>query len=101
MRVLLEPAGSGSPAAAALAAAGRATQAGQPTSLVSVHESAEGPLRTYDAAPPLPSVLSHAAAQSLGEGASPAMAWEEGGRRPRASFQFLARPPPALFFLSG
>src|SRR5450631_2215690 len=31
MRVLLEPAGPGSPAAAALAAAGQATQSGQPT----------------------------------------------------------------------
>src|SRR5216683_2193762 len=55
MRILLEPAGPGSPAAAALAAAGRATQAGQSTSLVSVHESVEVPLGTYDAAPPLPS----------------------------------------------
>src|ERR1700736_1764810 len=70
MRVLLEPAGPGSPAAAALAAAGRATQAGQPTSLVSVHESADVPLGTYDAAPPLSSVLIRAAAQSLELGAS-------------------------------
>src|SRR6202140_4080415 len=36
MRVLLEPAGPGSPAAAALAGAGRATQAGRSTSLVVV-----------------------------------------------------------------
>jgi len=49
MRVLLEPAGPGSPAAAALAAAGRATRAGRPSSLVSVHESADFPLGTYDA----------------------------------------------------
>jgi xanthine dehydrogenase accessory factor len=101
MRVLLEPAGPGSPAAAALAAAGRATQAGQPTSLVSVHESAEVPLGTYDAAPPLPSVLSHAAAQSLGEGASRAMDWEEGGRRTRAFVQFLAPPPHVLICGAG
>src|ERR1700732_3369509 len=39
MRVLLEPAGTGSPAAAALAAAADATRAGRPASLVSVHES--------------------------------------------------------------
>src|ERR1700675_2936679 len=64
MRVLLEPAGPGSPAAAALAAAGRATHAGQSTSLVSVHESADLPLGTYAAAPPLPSALHHAAAHS-------------------------------------
>src|SRR6202035_2492796 len=62
MRVLLEPAGTGRPAAAALAAAGRATHAGQSTSLVSVHESADFPLGTYAAAPPLPSALRHAAA---------------------------------------
>jgi xanthine dehydrogenase accessory factor len=101
MRVLLEPAGPGSPAAAALAAAGRVTQAGQPTSLVSVHESAEIPLGTYAAAPPLPSVLSHAAAQSLGEGASRAMDWEEGGRRTRAFVQFLAPPPHVLICGAG
>src|ERR1700688_3014999 len=59
MRVLLEPAGPGSPAAAALAAAGRATQAGQSISLVTVHESADLPLRTYDAGPPLASSLSN------------------------------------------
>src|ERR1700692_4193296 len=68
MRVLLEPAGPGSPAAAALAAAGRATQAGQSTSLVSMHESADLPLGTYDAAPPLPSALRHAAAQAQSQG---------------------------------
>jgi xanthine/CO dehydrogenase XdhC/CoxF family maturation factor len=101
MRVLLEPAGPGSPAAAALAAAGRATQAGQPASLVSVHESAEVPLGTYDAAPPLPSVLSHAVAQSLGEGVSRAMDWEEGGRRTRAFVQFLAPPPHVLICGAG
>src|SRR5271170_6352052 len=54
MRVLLEPADAGSRAAAALAAAGHATQSGQPTSLVSIHESAEVPLGTYVAAAPLP-----------------------------------------------
>src|SRR3984893_11310820 len=79
MRVLLEPAGPGSPAAAALAAAGRATHAGPSTSLVSVHESADLPLGTYAAAPPLPSALRHAAAQSLSHGESRAMDGEEGG----------------------
>jgi xanthine dehydrogenase accessory factor len=101
MRVLLEPAGPGSPAAAALAAAGRATQAGQSTSLVSVHESADLPLGTYDAAPPLPSALRHAAAQSLSEGASRAVDWEQGGRRTRAFVQFLAPPPHVLICGAG
>jgi xanthine/CO dehydrogenase XdhC/CoxF family maturation factor len=101
MRVLLEPAGLGSSAAAALATAGRATQAGQPASLVSVHESADVPLGTYDAAQPLPSVLTHAAAQSLGEAASRAMDWKEGGRRTRAFVQFLAPPPHVLICGAG
>src|SRR6202034_1015631 len=65
MRVLLEPAGPGSPAAAALAAAGKPTRAGRPASLVMVHESAQLPIGTYDAAPPLPPALIRAAAQSL------------------------------------
>jgi xanthine dehydrogenase accessory factor len=101
MRVLLEPAGPGSPAAAALAAAGRATQAGQSTSLVSVHESADLPLGTYDAAPPLPSALINAAAQSLGQGSSRAIDWEEGGRRTRGFVQFLAPPPHVLICGAG
>src|SRR6202790_3826852 len=83
MRVLLEPAGPGSPAAAALAEAGRATRGGQSASLVSVHQSADLPLGTYNAAPPLPSGLIHAAAQSLRHRASSAMDGEQGGRSKR------------------
>jgi xanthine dehydrogenase accessory factor len=101
MRVLLEPAGPGSPAAAALAAAGRATQAGQARSLVAVHESADLPLGTYDAAPPLPSALTQAAAQSQNDGASRSMDWEAGGRRTRAFVQFLAPPPHLLICGAG
>lgn len=101
MRVLLEPAGSGSPAAAALAAAGSATQSGQATSLVSVHESADFPLGTYAAAPPLPSVLIQAAAQSLADGASGSIDREDGGRRTRAFVQFLAPPPHVLICGAG
>jgi xanthine dehydrogenase accessory factor len=101
MRVLLEPAGPGSPAAAALAAAGRATQAGRSTSLVSVHESTDLPLGTYDAAPPLPSALSRAAVQALSQGASRTMDWEEVGRRTRAFVQFLAPPPHLLICGAG
>jgi xanthine dehydrogenase accessory factor len=101
MRVLLEPAGPGSPAAAALAAAGRATQAGHPTALVAVHESADLPLGTYGAAPPLPSVLIQAAAQSLNDGASHGMDWKDGGRRTQAYVQFLAPPPHLLICGAG
>jgi len=101
MRVLLEPAGPGTPAAAALAAAGRATQSGQPTSLVSVHESGSLPLGTYDAAPPLPPQLMQAAAQSLAEGASRSVEWSDGGRSARAFVQFLAPPPHVLICGAG
>jgi xanthine dehydrogenase accessory factor len=101
MRVLLEPAGPGSPAAAALAAAGQATRSGQPASLVVVHESAAFPIGTYDAAPPLPPALIHAAAKSLDDRASRAMEWEDGGRRTRALVQFLAPPPHVLICGAG
>jgi xanthine dehydrogenase accessory factor len=101
MRVLLEPAGFGSPAAAALAAAGRATGAGHPTSLVCVHESAEVPLGTYQAAPSLPSVLIQGAARSVADGASRGIDWEEGGARSRAFVQFLAPPPHLLICGAG
>jgi xanthine dehydrogenase accessory factor len=67
MRVLLERAGAGSPAAAALEAAGRSTGAGYPTALVSLHESADLPPGTYDAAPPLPTALIQAAVAWIGK----------------------------------
>jgi xanthine dehydrogenase accessory factor len=101
MRVLLEPAGPGSPAAAALRAAGHATRAGQPASLVALHDSGDIPLGTYAAAPPLPGALIHAAAQSLQESASRAMDWEDGARRSRAFVQFLAPPPHLLICGAG
>ncbi|HME41058.1 MAG TPA: XdhC family protein [Steroidobacteraceae bacterium] len=101
MRVLLEPAGPGSPAAAALAAAGRATQAGHAASLICVHESADLPLGTYDAAPPLPATLIHAARQSLAACASRALDSNDGGQRTRALVQFLAPPPHVLICGAG
>jgi xanthine/CO dehydrogenase XdhC/CoxF family maturation factor len=101
MRVLLEPAGDGSSAAAALAAAWRLTQAGQPASLVTVHESAVFPLGTYNAAPPLPQALVHAAAQSQNDAASRAVDFETDGHRTRAFVQFLAPPPHLLICGAG
>jgi xanthine dehydrogenase accessory factor len=47
MRVLLEPAGSGTAAEAALAAAGRLTHAGESASLIMVHNPAQMRLGTY------------------------------------------------------
>jgi xanthine dehydrogenase accessory factor len=101
MRVLLEPAGPGSSAAAALAAAGAATQAGQPRSLVAVHESMDVPLGTYDAAPPLPSALTEAAARSLEDRTSRGVEWNDGAHRTRAFVQFLAPPPHLLICGAG
>ena len=101
MRVLLEPADADSPAAAALAAAGHATQAGRPASLISIHESGDLPLGTYDAAPPLPPAVIQAAAQSLSDGASHGMDWDDGGGRMRALVQFLAPPPHLLICGAG
>jgi xanthine/CO dehydrogenase XdhC/CoxF family maturation factor len=101
MRVLLESAGPGSPAAAALAAAGVATRAGQPASLVAIHESADIALGTYDVAPPLPAALLDAAAQTLADRVSRAMDWQQSGRRSRALVQFLAPPPHVLICGAG
>jgi xanthine dehydrogenase accessory factor len=101
MRVLLEPAGPGTPASAALAAAGHAVREGRPTSLVSIHESAHLTLGTYDAGPPLPSALIHAAARSEAAGMSRSMDWQDGGERTRAFVHFLAPSPHVLICGAG
>jgi xanthine dehydrogenase accessory factor len=100
MRVLLEPAGFGSPAAAALAAAGRATLAGEPISLVLLHESQKLPLGTYLAQPPLPSTLIAAGNQSRIDRSSQGVDFAAGAARTRAFIQFLA-PPPNLLICGG
>ena len=103
MRVLLEPAGPGTPAAAALVNAGRATRAGRSTSLIVVHESADLVLGTHDAAePPGPSpALLGAAERAVADAASRAVDTEIGGRRTRAFVQFLAPPPHLLICGAG
>jgi xanthine/CO dehydrogenase XdhC/CoxF family maturation factor len=96
MRVLLEPADCGSLAAAGLAAAGDATRAGRPTSLVVVHESRDLKLGTYRAALPLSPMLVAAAEQALVNCASRHFEAESAGPRTRAFIQFLAPPPNLL-----
>jgi xanthine dehydrogenase accessory factor len=96
MRVMLEPAGHGTPAAAALAEAGRTTRAGLATSLVTVHESADLPLGTYGAAVPLPASLISAAQQALADGASRAFDINAHAGRTRSFIQFLAPAPHLL-----
>lgn len=101
MRVLLEAAGPGSPAAAALASAGQALRKGRPTSLVSVHDCADIAPGTYEAAPPLPPVLIQGAGQSLAAAQSRAMDFDAGGHRTRAFIHFLAPPPHLLICGAG
>jgi xanthine dehydrogenase accessory factor len=101
MRVLLERADPGTRASAALAAAGRATQSARPTSLVAIHESAEMPLGTYFAAPPLPPHIVDAAIEAESAGASRNMDWQDGGSRQRAFVQFLAPTPHVLICGAG
>jgi xanthine dehydrogenase accessory factor len=96
MRVLLEPVGNGSAAAEALAAAGRVTSVGLPTSLVTVHESPDLLLGTYNPASPLSPALIAAAERCLHTGASSEVKFDSRGRLTRAFVQFLAPPPHLL-----
>ena len=110
MRVLLEPAGPGSPAATALANAGLATRAGRSTSLIVVHESPDLVLGTHDAASPFlvtappqtlsPALLS-AAQRALADAESRTIDAEIAGRRTRAFVQYLAPPPHILICGAG
>ena len=101
MRVLLEPAGPGSLAAAALAHAAHETGMSRAASLVSVHESTHLTLGTY-AAGELPSAeLEAAAARALEERRNQAIHGDSGARRTRAFVQFLAPPPHLLICGAG
>ena len=101
MRVLLEAAGAGSPAAIALANAGRETGAGRSTSLIAVHESADLALGTYGNTAPLPCELTASVERALEDSVSREIDFESGGRRTRAFVQFLAPPPHVLICGAG
>lgn len=101
MRVLLEPAGAGSRAAAALGEAGRAGIAGRPTSLVAVHESADLALGTYAEDAALPAHWGRPAERAFEERRSRVIDIETDGRRNRAFVQFLAPPPRLLICGAG
>src|SRR6266404_5543229 len=110
MRVLLEPAGPGSPAATALVNAGLATRAGRSTSVIVVHESPDLVLGTHDAASPFlvtapPQTLSPAllcaAQRALADAESRTIDAEIAGRRTRAFVQYLAPPPHILICGAG
>jgi xanthine/CO dehydrogenase XdhC/CoxF family maturation factor len=106
MRILLESAGGGL-AARSLANAARLTRAGGPTSLVVVHESAELPLGTYDAAAlaaargPTPQLLAAAAAAAVEEAETRALNVAGATGSCRALVQFLAPPPHVLICGAG
>jgi xanthine dehydrogenase accessory factor len=101
MRVLLEPAGPGSLAATSLAAAWRVVRAGLPTSLVTIHESADCTLGTYSASPLLSEAMAATAKLSIRTAASRELDFEAQGRRERAFVQFLAPPPHLLICGAG
>jgi xanthine/CO dehydrogenase XdhC/CoxF family maturation factor len=101
MRILLEPAGPGSRAAAALTQAGRATRAGRATTLVVIHDSADFALGTHEPAALTSPTLVIAAERSLAEAESRAAEDAADGRRTRAFVQFLAPPPHILLCGAG
>jgi xanthine dehydrogenase accessory factor len=100
MRILLEPAGTGSRAAASLAEAGSATRAGRTRALIMVHESTEYALGTYAVADLSPA-LARAAERTLAAPVSRDIDVQAGGRRTRAFVQFLAPPPHVLICGAG
>jgi len=100
MRVLLEPAGPGTAAAAALAAAGTATAAGMSASLVAIHESTRYALGSYSQ-PHASDALAAAVQGVLARAASGEILVEDGGLRTRAFVQYLAPPPFLLICGAG
>jgi xanthine/CO dehydrogenase XdhC/CoxF family maturation factor len=101
MRVLLEPAGPGSRATAALTHAGHRTGQALASSLMAVHESPDLPLGTYDGTAQLLPELTTAARRALEEKRSSAVQTGLEGRRTRAFVQFLAPPPHLLICGAG
>jgi xanthine/CO dehydrogenase XdhC/CoxF family maturation factor len=104
MRVLLEPANSTDPAAAALAAAARITSAGESTCLVCVHESHDMALGTYSpehGVSSMPGELGAAARAALAARSSREVVIGHGPARLRALVEFLAPPPHLLLCGAG
>ncbi len=96
MRVLLEPAGPGTPATIALRAAAGTTRLGEASSLIAVHDATALPLGTYASDAALPAELIAAARQGLADGRPRDVRFGVGGASGRAFVQFLAPPPHLL-----
>jgi xanthine/CO dehydrogenase XdhC/CoxF family maturation factor len=101
MRVLLEPAGAATRAAAALSAAHRALGGAPPTALILVHESRLLALGTYHPSEQLPPRLAAAASQALADCASRNIDWQSDAGRERAFVQYLAPAPHLLICGAG
>jgi xanthine dehydrogenase accessory factor len=96
MRVLLEPAGRGSAAAAALELAGIAAQSGQATALIVVHDSARMSLGTHHSGDALTPAMIAGQRRALAEQASQDLDSGTGTGRSRAFVQYLAPSPHLL-----
>jgi xanthine dehydrogenase accessory factor len=96
MRVLLEPAGRGSVATAALTLAGAATQAGQAAALIMVHDATQMSLGTHHSADGLPAAIMAAQRRALAEQSSQALDAGTGAERARVFVQYLAPAPHLL-----
>jgi xanthine dehydrogenase accessory factor len=106
MRVLLEPAGAGRPAAAALASAAPAINAGRPTVLIVVHQSADLVLGTYapDATRPdakIPPGLLEAAEEALASASSRSIELDLAKGATRAFVHYIAAAPHLLICGAG
>jgi xanthine/CO dehydrogenase XdhC/CoxF family maturation factor len=101
MRVLLEPAGATTRAAAALSAAGRALRSTPSTALMVVHESRELTLGTYHPSEELPPRLAAAAGQAMTGAVSRNIDWQSDAGGERAFVEFLARAPHLLICGAG
>ncbi len=96
MRVLLEPAHAGTPAAHALDAARAAARLGEPSVLVAVHDGSRHPLGTSAAASGPAAPFASACELALATRASVTVDERPGAGALRAFVQWLAPPPRIL-----
>lgn len=96
MRILLEPAGPGTPAAMALATAAAVTRLGDASILIAVHGATSLPLGTYASDAKLAPQLLVAARSALADARSRDVTFDCAGASGRAFVQFLAPPPHLL-----
>lgn len=103
MRILLEPAGAGSPAHAALVHVGAASQAGRATALGVVHEGPPTALgtRAWPGAPEVEPPLAAACAAALALRESRGCRWNDETTPTEAWIQYVAPPPRLLICGAG